>query len=980
MAVNNNFLSTISEILSPSQIIDDITRRRAFGTDASFYQLIPQLVLMINNQEQMQAVISLANDYNVSITFRAAGTSLSGQAITDSVLIMLSPEWNGFEIKEDGLRICLQPGIIGADANHHLLPYQRKLGPDPASINTCRIGGIAANNASGMCCGVSKNSYYSLAGMTVILADGTSLNTNDGDSVSLFRKTHSLLLTQLKQLAKGVKDNPELSGLIEHKYRLKNTTGYAINALIDFDDPIDILTHLMIGSEGTLGFIANITYHTVPDYQHKASALYSFASAEQACNLVTALSACPVEAVELMDQRAINSVQGKDGLPDKFCQLPDETTALLIETRGESAEELEQNIAQLEQLIIEYKPVEAISFTTEPKLCSQLWAIRKATFPAVGAVRETGTTVIIEDVSFPIEKLAEGIVRLHQLFDEFGYHEAIIFGHALAGNLHFVFTQAFDDEKEIKRYDAFMHKVADLVAVEFKGSLKAEHGTGRNMAPFVELEWGEQAYQVMQKIKAIIDPNFILNPGVILNDDSQAHIKNLKLLPKADTIVDKCIECGFCEPVCPSKELSLTPRQRIALWRRIQQLENAAHTSSEDQKELTELHKSYQYLGIDSCAATGMCAQRCPVGINTGDLIRKLRSEKLGTTGNMIAKWSSEHFSGVSKAAANAFKISGLATKVLGNNTTNHIGIGLHKISGKRLPLWHAKWPTKAKQIKEYSPNSVQQWQPESSVSEPLVSVGASVSTSNIKTLGHSKQVIFFASCASRAMGPSVDSGEKRSLTQVSAEVFEKAGFEVIYPDQISELCCGLPFHSKGAADVAQEKGQELINRLSKISNNGEIPIVFDTSPCNLRIKELGTSLTIYELTDFCAQFVIDHLTITPKETPIALHITCSSRKAGIAESLRKLAHACATEVIEPLGIECCGFAGDKGFTMPELNESALSPLKAQPFDPKTQGYSNSRTCEIGLSKNSGIDYQSLIYLLDEVSQAKSYNQANTPR
>lgn len=978
MAVNNEFLSTLGDLLAPNQIIDDITRRRALGTDASFYQLVPQLVLMINNQTQMQAVISLANEHNVSITFRAAGTSLSGQAITDSVLIMLSPHWNGFEIKDQGLRICLQPGIVGADANHHLLPYQRKLGPDPASINTCRIGGIAANNASGMCCGVSKNSYYSLAGMTVILADGTLLDTNDTDSVTLFRTTHAQLLSQLEALSKAVKSNAELSGLIEHKYRLKNTTGYAINALIDFDDPIDVLTHLMIGSEGTLGFIANITYDTVPDYQHKASALYSFASAEQACNLVTALSTYPVEAVELMDQRAINSVQGKDGLPDRFCQLPDETTALLIETRGKSAKELEQNITLLEQLIKQYQPVEAIHFTTDVALCAQLWAIRKATFPAVGAVRETGTTVIIEDVSFPIEKLAQGIVKLHQLFDEFGYPEAIIFGHALAGNLHFVFTQAFDDEKEVKRYDNFMHKVADLVAIEFKGSLKAEHGTGRNMAPFVELEWGKQAYQVMQQIKRIIDPNNILNPGVILNDDKQAHIKNLKLLPKADHIVDKCIECGFCEPVCPSKDLSLTPRQRIALWRRIQQLEHADVISSEEQIELKTLHKSYQYLGIDSCAATGMCAQRCPVGINTGDLIRKLRSEKLGTTGNMIAKWSSEHFSGVSKVAANIFKISSLAIKVLGENPTNQIGVGLHKISGRRLPLWHAKWPTKAKSVKQaLLAHSVGQWQPENMANNQQKWSASSDSDhhqtiDSVNNISPDKKVIFFASCASRTMGPSVHSLDSRSLTQVSTEVLEKAGYEVIYPSQISELCCGLPFHSKGAATIAQEKGQQLIDRLSVISNNGEIPIVFDTSPCNLRIKELGTSLNIYELTDFCAQFVIEHLTITPKETPIALHITCSSRKAGIAESLRKLAHCCATQVIEPLGIECCGFAGDKGFNMPELNESALSPLKAQQFDPNTQGYSNSRTCEIGLSKHSGIDYQSLVYLLDEVSQAKS--------
>jgi len=943
MAINDVFLARLNTILSPEQIIDDITRRRAFGSDASFYQLIPQLVLNIATQDQMQAVMALADHSNVPITFRAAGTSLSGQAITDSVLIKLTANWNGFTVEDEGLRIRLQPGIIGADANHHLLPYQRKLGPDPASINTCRIGGIAANNASGMCCGVSKNSYYSLADMTVILADGTVVNSREPDSIANFRVSHHDLLAQLDKLAKEVKANRELTSLIEYKYRLKNTTGYAINALIDYIDPVDILLHLMIGSEGTLGFISNITYNTVPDYPHKASALYSFESAEQASTLVALLSSMPVEAVELMDQRAINSVQGKKGLPDRFCQLPDQTTALLIETRAESAEELKGNIQNIESLVKTYMPVEAIHFTTDITVCSQLWAIRKATFPAVGAVRETGTTVIIEDVSFPIDKLADGITRLHQLFDQFNYSEAIIFGHALAGNLHFVFTQSFESIDEIKRYDAFMQEVANLVAVEFKGSLKAEHGTGRNMAPFVELEWGEQAYQVMQRIKAIIDPNNTLNPGVILNDDKQTHIKNLKLMPHADPIVDKCIECGFCEPVCPSKDYTLTPRQRIVLWRRIQQLTHKKHLTDAESNELETLNKNYQQLGIDSCAATGMCAERCPVDINTGDLIRQLRNEQRSQTDRVIAKWSSNHLTGISATAAVGFKVNGILTKILGENTVNKVGMRLYNMSGKRAPLWHSKWPTKVK---------------------------SNIQKASVRQIysSHNK-VILFASCASRIMGPNANNTDTRSLADVSAVVLKKAGFDVIYPKGISELCCGLPFYSKGVVDVAEHKANQLKDKLLQISNNGETPIVFDTSPCNLRMKELGIDLPIYELIDFCAQFVVDKLNITPTKTPIALHITCSSQKAGIADSLRKVANQCAEKVVEPLGIECCGFAGDKGFTMPELNESALSTLKSQICSDTIKGYSNSRTCEIGLSKNSGIDYQSLMYLLDEVSQ-----------
>jgi D-lactate dehydrogenase len=984
MAVNTNFLSNVRSILSSDQIVQDITRRRAFGTDASFYQLVPELVLKIETEQQMRQVLTLAHECLVPVTFRAAGTSLSGQAITDSVLILLSSDWTEFDIKENGKSIRLQPGIIGADANKHLLPYQRKIGPDPASINTCKVGGIAANNASGMCCGVSKNSYYSVSDMTLLLADGTRVNTADVDTVNAFKLSHTNLLNELKELAAKVQSNTELTALIQHKYRLKNTTGYAINALVDYQDPIDILMHLMIGSEGTLGFISDITYQTVPDYQYKASGLFSFATAKQACLAVTKLSNCPVEAVELMDQRALNSVKGKDGLPNHFCDQPDETTALLIEVRGKTNKELQENITKVEKVISSFNPVQSIDFTTNTTLCNQLWAIRKATFPAVGAVRETGTTVIIEDVSFPIEKLADGIVRLHALFDQFNYHEAIIFGHALAGNLHFVFTQAFSSDDEIKRYDNFMHQVANLVAVEFGGSLKAEHGTGRNMAPFVELEWGETAYQVMQRIKQIIDPKGILNPGVILNDDKNAHIKNLKQMPHANPIIDKCIECGFCEPVCPSKTFSLTPRQRIAIWRRIQQLNHQAILSPAETSELNELNKNYQHLGIDSCAATGLCAERCPVGINTGDLIRELRGAKLGKIGNVIASWSADNFSAVSKSAGMAFNVNGKITSLLGEKVVNSMGKTIHKLSAETLPLWHSKWPAKSTttntaNIKSSNTESAVMYT--NAGNNQLTDTKLTIdetnngSTSSITTQknNHSVQtekpnVIFFASCASRTMGPAADSTDKRNLTDVAYSVLEKAGYHVITPQKLTELCCGMPFHSKGAADIAQTKGQQLLDQLKDLSNNGQIPIVFDTSPCNLRVKEIGTNLPIYELTEFCAKFVVDKLAIKQKPDTIALHITCSSQKAGIAGSLRRIAKTCVTHVIEPHDIHCCGYAGDKGMFMPKLNESALETLSSQVKGKCSKGYSNSRTCEIGLSKNSGIDYQSLIYLLDEVS------------
>ncbi len=516
------FLETVERLIPRERRFDDPLSTLAFGTDASFYRLIPKLVLRVESEDEVAAILSVAYREQVPVTFRAAGTSLSGQAISDSVLLVLGDNWNGREIRADGAQIRLQPGVIGAQANAWLAPFGRKIGPDPASINACKIGGIVANNASGMCCGTAQNSYHTLAGLRLLLADGTRLDSEDPASVAAFRASHGELLERLAELGRETRANAELAAKIRHKYRLKNTTGLSLNALVDYDEPLDILTHLMVGSEGTLGFISAVTYDTVPEHPHKASALLVFPTVETCCTAVAVLKRQPVSAVELLDRRSLHSVENMQGMPEWVKSLSAGACALLIESRAASRTLLHEQLGRIMASIAEYPLEKQVDFSEDPAVYNQLWRIRKDTFPAVGAVRETGTTVIIEDVTFPVERLAEGVNRLIELFDKHRYDEAILFGHALEGNLHFVFTQGFDSPEQIARYSAFMDDVAHLVAVEYGGSLKAEHGTGRNMAPFVELEWGEDAYRLMWQLKRLLDPRGILNPGVVLSDDPHA--------------------------------------------------------------------------------------------------------------------------------------------------------------------------------------------------------------------------------------------------------------------------------------------------------------------------------------------------------------------------------------------------------------------------------------------------------------------------
>ncbi len=925
--------------IEQERIITQEAKRLAYGTDASFYRLVPKIVLRLKDLQEVIFAIQSCRELHVPCTFRAAGTSLSGQAVSDSVLITLTDDWRGHEIVDDGNKIILQPGVIGADANRYLAPFQRKIGPDPASINTCKIGGIAANNASGMCCGTAQNSYRTVDSMKIVFSDGTILNTADEASIAAFKQSHASLVSGIEALCQQVADNKELSDKIKHKYRLKNTTGYALNALVDYQDPIEIIEHLMIGSEGTLGFIAEITYNTVIEHPNKASALLVFATIEEACRAVTTLSKLPVAAVELMDGRALRSVADKAGMPSFIPSLDLEAAAILVESHASCQTTLDLQCKSVMDALAEYTIIESVPFTSDAATVATLWGIRKGMFPAVGAVREVGTTVIIEDVAFPVENLANGVRDLQALFDRFQYGEAIIFGHALEGNLHFVFTQGFDSQTEIDRYGKFMDEVAELVAVKYQGSLKAEHGTGRNMAPYVELEWGREGYQLMQQIKTIFDPQGLLNPGVIINDNPHSHIENLKPMPAADPLVDRCIECGFCEPVCPSRTLTLSPRQRIVLYRELQRRERAG-----EKTQASELEKVFEYQGIDTCAATGLCADRCPVGINTGDLVKKLRTAKYQKF-TPIAKWTADHFSTTTAIARNGLRANQLASKVIGAPTVGKLTNGLRSLTKGSTPIWYPEYPTANQH---------------------------SLGSSALPITATEKKVVYMPSCASRNMGQQADAPDQRPLTEVTSSLIRKAGYEVIIPAQLSNQCCGMPYDSKGMNELATNKAKQLEEVLWQASREGTYPVLMDTSPCAKRsIEQFSQPMEVLEPTGFVSKYLLPHLDITPLNETVMLHVTCSSRRMGLENAMITLANACASRVIVPEHIQCCGWAGDKGFTTPELNAAAVHPLKAQVPSDCQRGFSNSRTCEIGLSHHSGIPYQSILYLVDDASSPR---------
>ena len=1001
----SDFLNELRQILPSERIYTDELRTLGWGTDASFYRQIPKVVIRSDGEEEIARIVQMCRKHKMPFTFRAAGTSLSGQSCSDSVLIVAGKHWEKYEIGERQETIRLQPGIVGAKVNEILKPYGRVFPPDPASIGSAMVGGIVVNNASGMNCGVHANSDRMMVSARVILTDGTILDTGDESSKEAFRKSQPDFLKRIETLRDKVRGDRELADRISKKYAIKNVTGLNLRPLIAYDDPFDIIAHSIVGSEGTLAFLSEVTMKTLRDYSFKASAMVYFLTMKESCEAVVAMKKLKagdedmamsaenlmVKSAEMLDYKSLSSVDdpvflqykkdvdaGKiEGVaPGDYHNI----TAILTETKGVTHEQLLEKIAKIKECLSQFKLYMPAEFTEDPKVYGKYWAIRSGIFPSVGGTRPIGTSCLIEDVAFPIESLPEATVKLQKLIADHGYSDACIYGHAFEGNYHFILNQSFADEHEVARYAEMMRDVAKLVVEEYDGSLKAEHGTGRNMAPFVKYEWGEKAYEAMKELKDIFDPDGLLNQGVIFNDDPDCFIKCLKPLPvlefnfeqvpdgghylmdkelstAQETIeqvkrANKCIECGFCEVNCVSCGLTLSSRMRIAVQREIRNLE---HTG-ENPERLAALKKQYKYYGDQTCATDGLCATSCPMKINTGELTHLIRQMDMlnNNLGYQVGEFAANHMAGIKQGLRFVLDVAHLGHVTLGPAVMTKLCRGMNKMG---LPLWTTAMPKKHRQPK---PSDLTQFIIDRSLPH------------NQPSIDNPLKVVYFPSCINQTMGQSKHGGKRHDLVDEVIQLMAKAGYEVIFPKGMEKMCCGQIWESKGMLDIADRKSAELELALWKASKEGKYPVLCAQSPCLHRMRKVMHKMKLYEPAEFIMTYLVDRLDFHPTDRPVALHLTCSTREMGVDKDMIALAKLCSSNVYLPEGVGCCGFAGDRGFTFPELNRYALRKLRPQIEKYHIEvGYSNSRTCEIGLETNTGIPYMSIVYLVNECTTAK---------
>lgn len=952
------------------RIYTDYLHRFAYGIDASCYAYVPRVVVRAFDENEIIKLFALSDKYNAPLTFRAAGTSLSGQACSESVLVLANARWQDIHISPDAESIFCECGVIGSEANDALKPFGKKIGPDPATINNAMIGGIFSNNSSGMCCGVKQNSYNTIKSVRVILHNGFVLDTSEGakksEDIHSFLQFHKDKADALLALREKILKDKNLCKLIERKFAIKNTTGYSINALLDFGSIKDILNHIFIGAEGTLGFISRVEYECVPDNAFKACALLFYADLNSAAKAVQILAKNDdkVSAAEIMDYACLKSAKGLEGAPKELKSIKKGQCALLVQLDDNTKKGLESKISFISNLLSEAPSLFGTHFSSDAKEMDSWWKIRKALLPLSASLRPSGSIVITEDICFPIESFAKGLEEITRLFEKFKY-EGIIFGHALSGNVHFIITPHLGQKSEGERFGAFMEAMVESV-LALKGSTKAEHGTGRMVAPFVEKEWGAKAYEINCHIKHIFDPQGLINPDVIISNNPQIHLQNLKDSTQVEDFINQCMECGFCEKVCPSKELTLTPRQRIAVRKEIQRLEKYTNRNAEQEEILNELKQGYKYYGVETCATCSMCATLCPLEIDTSRIALELKplvthNAESGTFGTFIANQTSKHFASTIEILKSGISLNNALFSAFGANVISDLSLKTHR--NLHTPYVPKAFPQanhyalKSKMIKQ-----------------------------DKKTTLKVEKVIYFSTCINRAFAPSKKALDKRSLQEVFESVCKKANVSVIYPRNLRNLCCGKAY--KDYKESALHKAQELCHTFQAMQKDGEVAIVCDHSACSYEIMQyvrtiaVDSKLKIYDMPQYIESVLLERLNITPKDEDIAFYAMCATKKGKWNGVLENIAKACVSgEVITHSKTQCCGFAGNKGFMCPELNESALRELQIFYADKHKstlqskgikRGFASSSTCEIGLNDKTDIVWQNLLYLVDEVSSAKS--------
>jgi D-lactate dehydrogenase len=939
--------AALESLLGPGRVQARALDLIRYASDASPYRMFPKAVVQAHDATDVAKVIRFGRERDMPVTLRSAGTSLNGQSQSDGLLVDVRRHFTGVTVEEGGAAARVRPGTALGHVNRVLLPYSRRLGPDPASTDFATVGGVIANNSGGMRCGTTQDSYSTVRSLKLVLPSGTMIDTAEPGAEERFAQAEPELAKGLLEIRDEIRADTALAERIRRKFQIKNTMGYRLCAFLDADTPLQIFRRLVVGSEGTLAFVAEAVFDTVPLLPHTTTTWVHFADIHRTVDPVPDLVAAGATAVEMMVAPALIAASYSiPGTPEYWRELPPESAALLIEYRSDDPAELDGMEERANVVLGDREMLRRPEFTRDEELTEIYWKTREGLHGIVGRMRPQGTVLIVEDVCVPPERIAESAIDIQGLLGKHGFLPGVA-GHTSAGNLHFMLTPNFGEAEDRERYEAFMNDLVELITDKYDGSLKAEHGTGINMAPYVEREWGPKATELMWRIKKLADPDGVLGPGVILNRDPEAHLRNLKSIPPIEDVADTCVECGFCEPVCPSRLLTTTPRQRIVLRREMARQPQGSRV----QRALIE---QYEYDGIETCAADGSCALSCPVGIDTGKMIKDFRNREHTDKEQRSATAAAKSWARMERGARAMLRTGAGLSRVLGDGALGTVTRAQRRlVSAELMPEWGPGMPRAA-------PARLP------------------------RTARREAVAVYIPSCVNRIFGPSRrTNGAARQPGVIDAmvAVSARAGLPVWIPPDVPGHCCAVPWGSKGYRDGHAWMANKMVASMWRWTDQGELPAVIDASSCTHGIvSELGSALSdengerlekleVLDATDWARDRLLPELDVS-KAGAVAVHPTCSGRHLGMDRRLRKLLVELSDDVFVPPAAACCGFAGDRGLLHPELTASATqeeaAEVRGRSFDAHV---STNRTCEIGMERATGRPYMHVVQLLEELTR-----------
>jgi FAD/FMN-containing dehydrogenase/Fe-S oxidoreductase len=887
---------------------DNLTRQ-LYATDASVYQIEPLAVAFPASAHDASAIIRAAAQAGTSVIPRGAGTSLSGGAIGEGVVVDFA-RYNRqiWDFNKDRRTIRVGAGVVLDQLNEFLRPLRFCFGPDVATSSRATLGGMIANDSSGAYTSVYGTTGMHVNELEIVLANGEVVKVGPGQDTLPQQRAHLEDMVMLNSLA-IVGNFPE--GLI------KRWPGYALARLAS--KPGNLL-QILAGSEGTLAGIISAELKIVPLPAERGMGLLFFSSVAEAMQAATGLLDLKPAAIEHIDRPLFDQTRGQR----EFQAVRD---LLELDTRPcesilivEFFDDVPERLALLEKCRLGLRT----RILETPEEAGLVWAMRKAGLSLLmGCPGSTKPVAFVEDAAVRPRDLPEYVNSLQKMMRRRGV-QASYYGHAAAGLLHVRPMLDLHRAEDLKKYREIADEVAALVK-QFKGTLSGEHGVGIARTEYLQDQVGDEIYQIMRQIKQTFDPHNLFNPGKIIADGRykiDRHLRmgagySLKLPFKPELAfaardgsftanLEQCNGCGGCLKLTPSMcptymatgEEIMSTRGRANTIRAALELRgiNGDPLLSEELE-----------IALGNCLSCKACTVECPSNVNMALLKAELQHARIRRRGLSLHE---RFFSSVDRLGRMGCKMPRVTNALLAFTPLGYLGSRLLGIATNRpLPQFAQErfdhWFTKRKSHAGKFRGRVMLWD-DTFVRYYETHVG-----------------------------------------QAAVRVLEAAGFEVVLPKL--RKCCGRPAFSQGNLDEAAQLGRHNLALLN--SDKSNMPIIFLEPSCYSMFAQDYRELKLPDAERVAARCILfeqfvenmldrepNALVFSDKPARMMIHVHCHAKSLANSDYMYQLATRLPQREVTMLEAGCCGMAGAFGMLESKYKlsvkvaEPLIQVIRTQPF------------------------------------------------